>query len=607
VRALPGSGTDRVWYAAFSPDSQRIVTASDDPAGRIWDVTPRGQLQVLRGHTGPVNVARFSPDGRQLLTASDDTTARLWDAVSGRELRRFTGHTAALATAAFSPDGRFIATASADRTARIWETATGRELLQLKHDDQLTAVNFSHDGKRLVTASIDRTAHVWDATSGRQLLLLIGHTDLIPSIEFSRNDAQILTGSSDHTARLWDARSGRQLLVLRGHTGQIWVAHFSPDGRRILTAANDHTARLWDARSGTEVARLDGIAENVSAVDFSPDGGRAALSVDDRTARIWDLASNRQILALSGHVDLMQWVAFAPDGRRIVTASDDMTARIWDTSTPPLAAQISWVAAAEFDPLSSTQRAAIGLSAPADVRTFELAHSACDQFAGAPYDPARRTAGVEAAQIDSAPAIAACAPGRGAAHSARETYEYGRALAAADQSPAARTELGRAIARGYPAAGIDLARLLIQPPAATTDITRATLLLEHAWNQGVLLAAFELGSLYEHGAGGAAVDDAQAWSWYRRGADAAEPHALARYGERELQAAQTASVPLERRRHQLQAFRFYASAAERARREAWPDEAWRDWRLQRASLARIRALDGGMQEVAAAYDAVLQR
>jgi hypothetical protein len=284
-----------------------------------------------------------------------------------------------------------------------------------------------------------------------------------------------------------------------------------------------------------------------------------------------------------------------------------MTARIWDTRTAPLAAQISWVAAAEFDPLSSTQRAAIGLPAPADVRTFELAHSACDQLAGAPYDPERRTAGVGAAQIDSAPAIAACAPGRGAAQSARETYEYGRALAAANQAPAARAELERAIARGYRAAGIDLARLLMQPPAATTDITRATLLLEHAWNQGVTLAAFELGNLYEHAADAASVDDPRAWSWYRRGAEAAEPHALARYGQRELQAGQTASEPLERHRHQLEAFRFYAAAAERARREAWPDEAWRDWRLQRASLARTRALDGGMQEVAASYDAVLQR
>jgi TPR repeat protein len=530
---------------------------------------------------------------------------RLWDGASGRELQRFTAHTAPVASAAFSPDGRFIISASTDRTARIWEVATGHERLQLKHDDQVTAAAFSRDGRRAVTAVIDRTAHVWDAQSGRQLALLVGHSDVIGSTEFSPDDSQILTGSSDQTARLWDARSGKQLLVLRGHTGQIWTAHFSPDGHHILTAANDHTARLWDARTGAEVGRLEGLSDNISAADFSPDGGRAVLSVDDRTARIWDLASNRQVLALSGHQDLMQFAAFAPDGVRVVTASDDMTARIWNSSAPPLPAQVSWVAAAEFDPLSSTQRAALGLAAPADTRSFALAQSACDVLAGAPYDPERRAAGVAAAQIDSTPAIAACAQG-GANRGARETYEYGRALAAANQTSAARAELERALARGYGAAGVDLARLLGQPPAKAADVTRAVALLQQAWTQGVPVAAFELGAVYEHGATGAAVDDAQAWKWYQRGADAKDPYALARFGQRELQAAQTASA-LDRRRHQLDAFRFYASAAERARREGWPDEAWRDWRLQRASLARLLALDGGLQAVATAYDAVLQR
>ena len=147
----------------------------------------------------------------------------------------------------------------------------------------------------------------------------------------------------------------------------------------------------------------------------------------------------------------------------------------------------------------------------------------------------------------------------------------------------------------------------MQAPTAAADVTRGASLLEEAWNQGVTLAAFDLGSLHEHGAGGVSVDDVRAWSWYRRGADSGEPHALARYGQQELQAAQTAGDVPERRRHQLAAFRYYASAAERARRAGWPDEAWRDWRLRRASLARLRALDGGMQEVAAAYDAVLQR
>ena len=307
----------------------------------------------------------------------------------------------------------------------------------------------------------------------------------------------------------------------------------------------------------------------MSAADFSPDGGRVVLSVDDRTARIWDLASNRQILALSGHLDLMQFAAFAPDGQRIVTASDDVTARIWDTRAPPLAAQIAWVAAAEFDPLSSTQRAALGLSAPADVRNFALAHSGCDQLAGAPYDPERRAAGVAAARSIPKPAIAACAPCTAPSNPHVRHYEYGRALAAANQAPAARAELERAIARGYHAAGIDLAQLLMQPPAAATDITRAIALLEHAWSQGATVAAFELevSTSTRQGAQRPTRPGLELVSTRCRGGRAQCAGAL---WPREQQAGQTARDPLERRRHQLEAFRFYASAAERARREAGP-------------------------------------
>ena len=59
--------------------------------------------------------------------------------------------------------------------------------------------------------------------------------------------------------------------------------------------------------------------------------------------------------------------------------------------------------------------------------------------------------------------------------------------------------------------------------------------------------------------------------------------------------------------HLLASFHFYAAAAERARLEDWPDDAWRDWRLRRASLARVLALAGMMREVAEEYTRVRTR
>jgi hypothetical protein len=119
----------------------------------------------------------------------------------------------------------------------------------------------------------------------------------------------------------------------------------------------------------------------------------------------------------------------------------------------------------------------------------------------------------------------------------------------------------------------------------------------------VPIAAFVLGHLYEVGVSGlhAVAQDkfqpdlAKAWTWYKQGADAGEPNALA-------------ETDIEKRAGLLlQAFSNYAAAAERARDGDWPDEAWRQWRYRRATLARLLAREGMMQQVADAYQTVRDR
>ena len=95
-----------------------------------------------------------------------------------------------------------------------------------------------------------------------------------------------------------------------------------------------------------------------------------------------------------------------------------------------------------------------------------------------------------------------------------------------------------------------------------------------------------------------------AWSWYEKGAEAAEPNALARLAERDESNAIAEADPSKRNALLLQAFRSYAAATERAHDEDWPDAAWKAWRYRRVTLARFVAREGRMQEVADAYQAV---
>ena len=345
-RVLRGH-SEIVWTATFSPDGERILTASLDHTARLWkaDGTP---LALLDGHSDSVNVAWFSPDGKYLATASSDKTARLWRA-DGTPVTTLSGHSGIVLWASFSPDSQRILTTSNDQTARLWKF-DGTLLATLRgHKDTVTSGSFSPDGSMLLTASLDNTARLW-STDGSELGVLEGHTAWVTSASFSPDGTQILTASWDGSARLWGVDGSLQA-NLEGHTRSLNSALFSPNGRRILTASWDNTARLWDSQ-GRPLATLQGHGASVNLAVFSPDGSHIVTASNDNTARLWT-AEGRYIATLHGHTDDVMTAFFSPDGKQVITTGWDGTARLWPVEglyAATLQGHTSGVASALFTP-----------------------------------------------------------------------------------------------------------------------------------------------------------------------------------------------------------------------------------------------------------------
>jgi len=88
---------------------------------QLWDATSGTPVGEPMKHEGMVFSAQFSPDSQRVVTASADKTARLWDATSGKPLGEPMRHKDVINSAQFSPDGQRVVTASWDKTARLWD------------------------------------------------------------------------------------------------------------------------------------------------------------------------------------------------------------------------------------------------------------------------------------------------------------------------------------------------------------------------------------------------------------------------------------------------------------------------------------------------------
>jgi WD40 repeat protein/tetratricopeptide (TPR) repeat protein len=109
-------------HARFSPDGRRIITTvPSDSAAMIWDLHTGKALAGPLRHELNLTCAEFSPDGQRVLTASLDQTARVWDASTGQPLTDPLRHGGAIDAAQFSPDGKWVATAVNGDNDRFWE------------------------------------------------------------------------------------------------------------------------------------------------------------------------------------------------------------------------------------------------------------------------------------------------------------------------------------------------------------------------------------------------------------------------------------------------------------------------------------------------------
>ena len=258
----------------FSPDGKLLATGAEDKLIRIWDLSTKRIIKILRGHEQDIYSLDFFPDGDRLVSGSGDRTVRTWDLRSSQcslTLSIEDGVT----TVAVSPNGKLIAAGSLDKTVRVWDSYTGFLVERLDsgnesgngHQDSVYSVAFSANGNQIASGSLDRTVKLWNLEGKSDFLAnasgngqsiakksscevtYVGHKDFVLSACSTPDSEYILSGSKDRGVIFWDQLSGNPLLMLQGHRNSVISVAVSLNSLGsegiFATGSGDCKARLW--------------------------------------------------------------------------------------------------------------------------------------------------------------------------------------------------------------------------------------------------------------------------------------------------------------------------------------------------------------------------
>ncbi|KAF9955602.1 hypothetical protein BGZ72_003584 [Mortierella alpina] len=109
----------------LSADGQ-YITSTTGKSVYFWDA----QTYTLRKHIKTeydVSAVSLHPNHTRFVAGgSSDLWVRIYDFESGRELEVYKGHHGPVHTVSYSPDGELYATGSEDGTIRLWQTTPGK-------------------------------------------------------------------------------------------------------------------------------------------------------------------------------------------------------------------------------------------------------------------------------------------------------------------------------------------------------------------------------------------------------------------------------------------------------------------------------------------------
>ncbi len=353
---------------SWSPDGLHLALAGEQRRageGRAGDHEGRPYVGVCeagtgrnmlcyQGHTGQVTALAWSPDSQRIASASLDSTVAVWTIAVLDSICPYRGHFAPASFLAWSPDGNRVASVSTDFAIQVWDSLTGARICTYqRHSTAVEAVRWQADGKTITSYTVDDEVHVWDATTGSNISAGRHYRNTADTMLALKSPTFAYTAYvyTDGIIEIAEAETGSLLQVYRSHSSmastvagepplvgeEILPSHlssgnisagvsekpplvWSPD-TRIASVGQDGIVHIWDGLTGQMLCSLQSSISPLVPLGWSPDGARILTGDDQQTLQVWNTTTGQCVCSYSGHEDALYLTSWSLDGAHIASAS----------------------------------------------------------------------------------------------------------------------------------------------------------------------------------------------------------------------------------------------------------------------------------------------
>ena len=247
-------------FLAWSLDSKRLATCSNDHSVRVWDAASGECLSTCERHEQPVTSCSWLPDGRHLISGGLDKSMYMWDAETGQEVAAFKGSGARINDIAVSRCGRWVFSSSNEKKFRV-HPLQGRRLKKEREfveSESILSICLSACNCYLLVNLQNQNIHLWDFSQMNE-----GEFPVTPMSRYSGQLERqgryvvrscfggsdftfVVSGSEDSKVYIWQRSNERLLKVLPGHSGTVNAVSWNPSWPFVFaSASDDHSVRIW--------------------------------------------------------------------------------------------------------------------------------------------------------------------------------------------------------------------------------------------------------------------------------------------------------------------------------------------------------------------------